>query len=59
MNLAKSLILIAFLASCSNTADLCGSFQKFTPDPDFEQRLTTNEKRQLVAYNLKLAEFCR
>jgi len=51
-----SLIL---MTSCGMGANECTWAKKFIPDGGFETRWTVGEKRQAVALNEKVEEFCR
>lgn len=55
-----ALTAMLLIASCAGSGgNLCAAFRKFTPDPSFEDRWTTAEKRQAVAHNEKIDRFCR
>ena len=51
-----SLIL---MPSCAATVSECAWSRKMVPDSGFEERWTAHEKRQAVAINRKVDEFCR
>lgn len=56
-----ALILMISTASCAGSTggNECTWVRNFTPEPGFEQRWTDTEKRQAVAHNRKVKEFCR
>lgn len=57
----KWLVLTSLLltVSCAPTLSECSWSRKMVPDPGFEERWTEHEKRQAVAINRKVEEFCR
>ena len=50
--------MLSLTTSCAAPDDGCVWTRPFVPDPGFETRWTTGEKRQAVAHNRAWGEFC-
>ena len=56
-----ALILMISITGCAGSpgGNECAWVKQFVPEPGFETRWTDTEKRQALAHNLKVEEFCR
>jgi len=60
MKILFALMLPLLIASCATPpSSACSWVRQIRPSAGFEQRWTTPEKRQVVAHNRKVKEFCR